>query len=156
MINKQNKQSQFSILELGTVHCVSSEDAWLLITVTYFNGNHHQNWEELLKKVKKSTAEYNRPHKYWGIKAVFHTVYFVHGDFSASFKTRAISCDNIPTTFQKTFRSKCNINFFEIAHLPHSCLLLLGNFSLIIEGCSWLSFVVMLMMIFIICIVIFQ
>ena len=70
--------------------------------------------------------------KYWGIKAVFHTVDFVHGNFS----TRAISCDNMQTIIEKTFWSKCNINFFEIAHPPHSCLL--GKFSIIVEGSSWL------------------
>ena len=72
--------------------------------------------------------------------------------FCGSFKTKAVSCDNVQTTFGKTFRSKCDLNFFEITLSPHSCLL--GNYSFIFGGCSWYSFAVM--MIFILCIDLFQ
>ena len=33
--------------------------------------------------------------------------------FLLSFKTKAVSCDNIQTTLGKTLMSNCDINFFE-------------------------------------------
>ena len=38
--------------------------------------------------------------------------------------------------------SKCDINYFEITLPRHSCLL--ANLSIIVEDCSWYSFVVMM------------
>ena len=56
--------------------------------------------------------------KYWGTKAAFHTIDFhPRGIFCWSFKTKAVSYDNIQTTLGKTLMSKCNINYFEIAFL---------------------------------------
>ena len=90
--------------------------------------------------------------KYWGTKTVFHTIDFCPQRFFCwSFKTKAVSCDNIQTTPRKTFMSKCDINFFEITLTPHSCLL--GNFSIAVGVCSWYLFVVMT---FILCIDLFQ
>ena len=59
--------------------------------------------------------------KYWGNKTVFHTI---------DFYPRGI------------FMSKCDINYFEITLPRHSCLL--ANLSIIVEDCSWYSFVVMM------------
>ena len=74
-------------------------------------------------------AEYNkqRSSKYWGTKAAFHTTDFCPQRFFCwSFKTEAVGCDNILTTLEKTFMSKCDINFFKIILSPHSFHL--GNF----------------------------
>ena len=91
--------------------------------------------------------------KYWGIKTVFPTVDFCPWTFFCwNFKTKVVSCENTQATLQKTLRSKCDINFFEIALPPHSCLL--WKFAIIVGDCSWYSFVVM--MIFIPCIDLFQ
>ena len=73
--------------------------------------------------------------KYWGIKTDFHTVDFSPWKFFCwNFKTKVASCENIKTTLQKTFRSKCDINFFEITLLPHNCLL--WKFAIIVGNCS--------------------
>ena len=75
---------------------------------------------------------------------VFHSVNFCLWRFFCwSFNK---SCwDNVETTLGKTFMWKCDINFFEITLLPHRCLL--GNFSFIFGGCSWYSFVAMIIFI---------
>ena len=45
--------------------------------------------------------------KYWGTKAVFHTIYFcTRRFFYWSFKIKAVSCNNIQTVLGKTFMSK--------------------------------------------------
>ena len=70
--------------------------------------------------------------KYWGTKAVFHTIdFYSRGIFCWSFKTKAASCDNIQTTLGKTFMSKCYINYFEITLPPPSFLLV--NLSIIVK-----------------------
>ena len=50
--------------------------------------------------------------------------------------------DNIEITLGKTFRLKCDINFFEITLPPHRSLL--GNLSFVFGGCSWYSFIVIM------------
>ena len=81
--------------------------------------------------------------KYWGNKTVFHTIdFYPRGIFCWNFKTKAGSRDNIQTSLAKTFMSKCDINYFEITLPRHSCLL--ANLSIIVEDCSWYSFVVMM------------
>ena len=121
MINK-NKSSSCSSLSLR----------WALLFIVLVK-THIDNpvpWRPpsgLLKNMKKSTAEYNRQisdksslSKYWVIKAVFHAVDFRPGRFFwLSSKTKAVSCHNIQTTLEKTFRSKWDINFFEITLPPH-------------------------------------
>ena len=57
-------------------------------------------------------------------------------------------CDNIEITLGKTFKLKCDINFFEITLPPHRCLH--GNFPIIFGGCSLYSFVVMIFILFIV------
>ena len=54
----------------------------------------------------------------------------------------------------KTFKLKCDINFFEITLHPHRCLL--ENFPFIFGGCSWYSFGVMMIFILFIVINLFQ
>ena len=45
--------------------------------------------------------------KYWGTKAVFHAIYFcTRRFFYWSFKTKAVSSNNIQTALRKTFMSK--------------------------------------------------
>ena len=63
--------------------------------------------------------------------------------FTWSFKKSF--CDNIKTTFGKTFIWKCDISFFEIILLPHRGLL--GNLSFIFWGCPWYSFLVIIIFI---------
>ena len=76
-----------------------------------------------------------------GINAVFHSVYFRSWRFFC-WSLKKSCCDNIEITLGKTFKLKSDINFFEITLLPHRCHL--GNFSFIFGGCSWYSFVVMM------------
>ena len=91
----------------------------------------------LMKKVKKSTAEYNRYHFTKEImKCNIDPVDFGPCSFSAQVSVqKLLSCDNIQTMLGKTIMSKCNIPFFEITLPPHSCLF--GNFAIIFGGCSW-------------------
>ena len=63
-------------------------------------------------------------------------------------------CDNIEITLGDTFRWKCDINFFEIILSPHRCLF--GNLSFIFGGCSWYSFLVIMIFTFFIVISLFQ
>ena len=106
---------------------------WRQILIIYFNGNHHQNCWKKWKNPQLIIIDIILVSKYWGINAVLHTVDFCPWRFFCwSFKIRAVSCSKR----KKTFRSKCDINFLKFAHPAHSCLL--GNFSIIVEGCSWL------------------
>ena len=59
---------------------------------------------------------------------------FVHEDFSAEVSKQKLYhvTYNIQTTLGKTFMSKCGIDFFEITHPPHSCLLV--DLSIIVGG----------------------
>ena len=79
--------------------------------------------------------------KCWGIKVVLHSVNFRPWRFFC-WSLKKDCCDNIEITLEKTSKSKCDINFFEISLPLHRCLL--GKFSFIFGGCSWYSFVVMM------------
>ena len=117
--------------------CSSPSSSWALlfnILVKTHTNNPLQCTpsSDLLKIAKICTAKYNRElsSKYWSILAVFHTVDFCSWRFSCwSFKTKAVSCDNIQTALRKTFMSKCDINFFQIK-LTSSSYVFLGVFLL--------------------------
>ena len=102
------------------------------------------------------TAEYNRQHsasKSWGTKAVFHWVNFRPWKFFCSSLEKSCS-DNTEIILGKTFMWKCDINIFEITLRHHKCLL--GNFSFILGGCFWYSFVMMMIFTIFIVINLFQ
>ena len=111
---------------------------------------------DLLKIVKKSQPNIKDNilvSKYWDTKAVFRTIDFCPRRFFCwSFKTKALSCNNIQTTLEKILMSKCDISFIEISLPPDSCLL--GNFSIIVGACFWYSFAVIT--IFILCVDLFN
>ena len=77
-------------------------------------------------------------------KAVSHSVNFRPWRFFC-WSLRKICCNNIGITLRETFTWKCDINFFEITLHHHRCVH--GNFSFVFGGCSWYSFVVMMIFI---------
>ena len=91
--------------------------------------------------------------KCWRIKAVFHSVNFCLWRFFC-WSLQKSFCDNIKITLGTTFKLKCHINSFEITLPPNRCLL--ENFLFIFGGCSWYSFVLMMIFTFFIVINLFQ
>ena len=91
--------------------------------------------------------------KYWGIMADFHAVDFCPWRFFCwSFNTKAVNCDNIQTTMRKHSGQSVILSFLK----SHTLLMVafLGiSLSLfrVVSGCSFV-----VMMIFIICIDLFQ
>ena len=68
-----------------------------------------------------------------GTKTAFHTIDFhPRGIFCWSFKTKAVSRDNIcKQLLGKHSCQSCDINYFEITLPPHNCLLV--NLSVIVR-----------------------
>ena len=119
-------------------NCNSPSLSWALlfiilvktILITHFNVNNHQTSWKLLKYAQPNIIDNFLVSKYWSIMAVFQTVDFCPWRFCCrSFKTKAVSCDNIQTTLWKTFKSKYDTNFFEIT-LSSSSYVFLGVFPL--------------------------
>ena len=110
MTNK-NKTSSRTFLSLRW--------APLLIVLVKTHIDNPFQWKRpsnLLEKVKKTQDIIDNflVSKYWGIKAVFLIADFCPWRFFyRSFKTIGAICDDIQTTLQKTFRSKCDINFLK-------------------------------------------
>ena len=119
MISKNKTSSCSSLYLIGTLSSITLVKTHIDNPLQW---SRHKTYWKKRKNPQLNITDSILLSKYWGMKAVSHSVDFCAlRCFYQSLKKGC--CDSIETTARKTFMWNCDIKFFEIILPPHKCLL---------------------------------